>query len=237
LWCECLDGISSSQLHARSHFLRLGGHSLTLITLSAKISSTFGVSVTAVELLRHPELERMSKMLAKKQRKLSKRGAKPKEPTRVASNSYPLTLPQERLFSVQQNSPDSPFFNDGLAMNLHGRVDEHRLFEAVKMILTRHSVLRARLVQLEHGRVEQRIAAADDEFFSRVLIREFLDRSRAEQLSHRIFAQPLDLFNGPLIKIALLTSGPEAHILVICAHHIVWDGFSDNVSWPGSWWT
>lgn len=231
LWCECLDSISVPQLHARSHFLRLGGHSLTLITLSAKIASTCGVSLTAVELLRHPELGMMSKLVAEKKVELCVRGSHPKiEAATIVPELYPLTLPQERLFSVQQNSPDSPFFNDGLAINIRGRVDEQRLVEAVKEILGRHSVLRARLVQLDHGAVEQRIVKPDEAFFSRVFIAESLDRPRAEQQAHRIFAQPLDLFSGSLIKVALLTSHPEEHILVVCAHHIIWDGFSDNVS-------
>ncbi|CAE6490032.1 unnamed protein product, partial [Rhizoctonia solani] len=41
--------------------------------------------------------------------------------------------------------------------------------------------------------------------------------------------QQFDLFAGPLLKVALLSSGSEDHILVVCAHHIIWDGYSDNI--------
>ncbi|KAB5588963.1 Non-ribosomal peptide synthetase [Ceratobasidium theobromae] len=230
LWCECLGGLSVAQLNAQSHFLRLGGHSLTLITLSAKISSVFRVSLRAVELLRNLELGAMSKLIAERRAVLSMCDSQPGfETVETESDSYPLTLPQERLFAVQQKSPDSPFFNDGLAIDIRGRVDEERLVYAVKEILQRHVVLRARLVQREHGAVDQQIVEPSEEFFSRVFIRESLNRSRAEQLAHRIYSQPLNLFTGPLIKVAFLTSDPEEHILVVCVHHIIWDGFSDNI--------
>ncbi|KAF8601077.1 acetyl-CoA synthetase-like protein [Ceratobasidium sp. AG-I] len=71
LWTQCLDGVPLDNLNAGSNLIHLGGHSLTMITLAAKIRTTMGVNVSAVELLQSPTLGRMARFFERQQPRLS----------------------------------------------------------------------------------------------------------------------------------------------------------------------
>ncbi|KAG8719029.1 hypothetical protein FRC08_003831 [Ceratobasidium sp. 394] len=279
LWCECLDGIDLESLSASSHFLHLGGHSLTLIMLAAKIDSVLGVVVSSVDLLQNPTLDQMSKLLEphrhkaipnehaslsgpklgrgcgvsfmgklvgkaakrfgslgllrflpfrqaeKPQSVLEKTGGPVRD---LDVGTHPLSSAQARLYVAQQSAPESPVFNDGVAINITGEISDQDMCAALKALLQRHAILRVKLFQDDAAQVLQEILPFDEALFDEAFSHYKLERSEAARRAHEIFVRPFNLFEGRLIRIALLSSGAE-HILVICAHHIIWDGFSDRV--------
>ncbi|KAG9092289.1 hypothetical protein FS749_015859 [Ceratobasidium sp. UAMH 11750] len=278
LWCECLDGIDLESLSASSHFLHLGGHSLTLIMLAAKIDSVLGVVVSSVDLLQNPTLDQMSKLLEphrhkaipnehaslsgpklgrgcgvsfmgklvgkaakrfgslgllrflpfrqaeKPQSVLEKTGGPVRD---LDVGTHPLSSAQARLYVAQQSAPESPVFNDGVAINITGEISDQDMCAALKALLQRHAILRVKLFQDDAAQVLQEILPFDEALFDEAFSHYKLERSEAARRAHEIFVRPFNLFEGRLIRIALLSSGAE-HILVICAHHIIWDGFSDR---------
>lgn len=237
LWCQCLNHVSPDSLSAQSHFIRLGGHSLTLITLAAKISSATGAKVSAIELLENPTLAQMSQLLGLRAPTLepmdslcSDSTADGYENTLTDSvgNTHPLSSAQARLYTVQQKSPDSPVFNDGVAITITGNIVNEDIRAAMEAIIQRHAILRVKLVQDSEAQIQQETLPFDESFFGAVFSYEHLERPAAVRRAHEIFGKPFDLFQSPLIRVALLSSEGE-HILVVCAHHIIWDGFSDKV--------
>ncbi|CAE6461460.1 unnamed protein product [Rhizoctonia solani] len=235
LWCQCLDGLSPNLLLPSSHIVHLGGHSLTMITLAAKIHSTTGIQVSTVDLLRNPTLGQMSKLLdyyaqTRESNDISAT-LKPRVPSKSLiglPQTYPLSSAQARLYVVQQNSPKSPVFNDGVAINVVGEVSYESMRAALKELILRHAILRVKLVQDADSRVSQEILPFSDSLFASIFTHKQLDRPEAVQHAHEVFTRPFDLFKSPLVQIALLSSTKE-HILVVCAHHIIWDGFSDRI--------
>ncbi|QRV78669.1 AMP binding enzyme [Ceratobasidium sp. AG-Ba] len=238
LWCECLEGINRESLSSSSHFIHLGGHSLTLILLASKIDSRIGVSVSSVDLLRAPTLGQMSGLLEARQRETSGRPAdlvNCQTNTDLNSGTHPLSSAQARLYVAQQASPESPVFNDGVAINITGEISYDNMHAAIKAMLVRHAILRVKLVQNDAGQVLQEVLPIDDAFFDSVFTYEKLSRPAAVQRAHELFVRPFKFLalggaaeDEHLIRIALFSS-EEEHILVICAHHIIWDGFSDRV--------
>ncbi|KAG8794003.1 hypothetical protein FRC12_000878 [Ceratobasidium sp. 428] len=233
LWSECLDGINLELLSASSHFLHLGGHSLTLIMLAAKIFSVMGVEVSSVDLLQNPTLGQMSKFLESRgEVSIANRRASADHPAAnhhdLDVGTHPLSSAQARLYVAQQISPESPVFNDGLAIKISGDISDQDLYTALKETIRRHSILRVKLSQDDTAQVLQEIIPFDNDFFDAVFCHERLGHKEAARRAHEIFVRPFKLFEDPLIRIALLSSEAE-HILVVCAHHIIWDGFSDRV--------
>ncbi|KAG8744267.1 hypothetical protein FRC10_010430 [Ceratobasidium sp. 414] len=279
LWCECLDGIDLELLSSSSHFLHLGGHSLTLIMLAAKIDSAMGVIVSSVDLLQNPTLGQMSELLEVRRPEAvpnkrsspnrpalgrqcgisfvgkligevakrlfpfvlprispSRRGGKLQSPLEVTNGSvrdfdvgiHPLSSAQARLYVAQQKVPDSPVFNDGVAINIVGEISDQDMCTALTTMIRRHAILRVKLFQDDVAQVLQEIVPFSDALFDEVFSHDKLERPEAARRAHDMFVRPFNLFEGHLIRIALLSSGAE-HILVVCAHHIIWDGFSDRV--------
>ncbi|KAG9087678.1 hypothetical protein FRC06_002424, partial [Ceratobasidium sp. 370] len=236
LWCQCLDGIDLDSLSTSSHFLHLGGHSLTLIMLAAKIDSVMGVAVSSVDLLQSPTLGQMSELLEARRREAAVPNGHPSPDNATTNGSardldvgiHPLSSAQARLYVAQQSAPESPVFNDGVAINIAGEISDQDMCAALKTLIQRHAILRVKLFQDDTAQVLQEIIPFDDVLFNAVFSYDKLERPEAVRRAHEIFVRPFNLFEDFLIRIALLSSGTE-HILVICAHHIIWDGFSDRV--------
>ena len=51
-------------------------------------------------------------------------------------------------------------------------------------------------------------------------------RQEAERLARQEARRPFDLARGPLLRVTLLTLGPEEHLLLLTMHHIVSDAWS-----------
>ncbi|KAF8601078.1 acetyl-CoA synthetase-like protein [Ceratobasidium sp. AG-I] len=101
LWTQCLDGVPLDNLNAGSNLIHLGGHSLTMIALAAKIRTTMGVSVSAVELLQNPTLGRMSKFIERQR-------------TKSSSSEGSSSTPSSPILS----SPDSSVYEPDSAPNV-----------------------------------------------------------------------------------------------------------------------
>lgn len=231
LWCECLERISPEDLTAQSHFIHMGGHSLTSIRLAGMIYSTMGVPVSAIELINHPTLSQMSDLIERRKLAEGTPTVHPngqEESMDLDGKTHPLSLAQARLYAVQQTSPDSPVFNDGVAINISGDISLEKMTNSLKTLLQRHAILRVKLFEDSKAQIFQEVMALDDSMFDAIFTHGSLERPVAVQRARDMFSKPFILFGSPLIQIALFSSGLE-HILVICAHHIIWDGYSDEV--------
>ncbi|KAJ7249890.1 hypothetical protein C8J57DRAFT_1723734 [Mycena rebaudengoi] len=232
LWQHCLD-VPVASLHTQSHFIQLGGHSLTLITLAAKIRSKMGVSVSAIDLLRNPRFSQMSKLLDECEQFPLPTSSETEEsdanPLLMSGDTHPLSSAQARLYVVQQNSPSSPVFNDGLALKIHGPISRENMRIAIQMMIRRHDILRIKLALDDEAHVYQQVLLFDEAMFEGIFEHQTLDQSEVVRRASEIYLKPFNLFESPLIRIALLSSGEFEHVLVVCAHHIIWDGFSDRI--------
>ncbi|KAF4573170.1 Nonribosomal Peptide Synthase (NRPS) [Pleurotus pulmonarius] len=231
LWCQCLERTSLEDLTPQSHFVHMGGHSLTLIRLAGMVYSTMGVPVSAIELINYPTLSQMSDLIERRKLAEGTSTAQPngqEESMDLDGKTHPLSLAQARLYAVQQTSPDSPVFNDGVAINISGDISLDRMTNALRTLLQRHSILRVKLCEDSKAQIFQEVVPLDESMFDAIFTHDSLERAVAVQRAHDLFSKPFSLFGQPLIRIALFSSGLE-HTLVICAHHIIWDGYSDKV--------
>lgn len=228
LWREvlCLES-PSIHLGRTSTLVQLGGHSLTFVSLTSKIYKHFKLRVTVTELARHQALSDMAAFLDS----LPRHSAERPSVSHTADEPFDLTLPQQLLYLAQSKEPHSPFFNDGVAIEIEGWCDLVRLESAVQCIVQRHEALRCVLVKTSDGdKVQQCLLPWSQSLWETMWHPQTIRADSFEGVSANIFSTPLDLFCGPLIKVHLLQGeGGRRSVLIVQAHHIIWDGFSDGI--------
>ncbi len=140
----------------------------------------------------------------------------------------PASFGQERLWLLQQMTPEGFAYNIPGAVRLAGPLDLGALERALTKIVERHEVLRTtlelegdRLVQIVHPAIPVRL---EKRSLSHVL-GDARHRAVSEEVT-RLAQQPFDLASCPYWRFALLQIGPEEHVLAIVQHHIVSDGWS-----------
>ncbi|MFF1379230.1 condensation domain-containing protein [Streptomyces sp. NPDC058308] len=137
---------------------------------------------------------------------------------------FPASYAQQRMWFFHQLQRDNPYYNIPLALRWSGRVDVAALRSALEQVVARHEILRTTFAT-ENGEPLQVVAAAGAPALETVE----LPPEQERQWSLDWVDRPFDLTRGPLLRAALVTTGPDRHLLILCQHHIVTDGWSLNL--------
>ncbi|RMU33483.1 Pyoverdine sidechain peptide synthetase II, D-Asp-L-Thr component, partial [Pseudomonas amygdali pv. morsprunorum] len=136
----------------------------------------------------------------------------------------PLSYAQQRMLFLWQMEPGNAAYNVPMAVRLNGRLDRQALSAALDRLVQRHETLRTRFVS-EDGAFYQEIlqqATVALEFAS-VAPADIENQVRAE------LQKAFDLLSGTLLRVRLFQLGEAEHVLTVCMHHIVSDGWSGEV--------
>ncbi|MEZ4287385.1 MAG: condensation domain-containing protein [Polyangiales bacterium] len=139
----------------------------------------------------------------------------------------PLSEPQRELWlSVEFGGRDANCaYNECVAVEVDGSIDEHALNKAIAAVVARHDALRG-TVSSDGANL---LISEEPRFGFRVV--EFSDTRADESLSHFFeeeMGQPFDLVQGPLLRATLIRL-PAKNVIVVTAHHIVCDGWSFGI--------
>ena len=118
----------------------------------------------------------------------------------------------------------------GCAFRLAGPLDRAVLRQALAEVVARHEALRAAF-PLVGGSTVQAIAEAAEADLELVEVgAEAGDReARAAELAAELALRPFDLRSPPLLRAGLQRLGPDDHVLVLAAEHLVADAWSLKV--------
>ncbi|MEV0728359.1 amino acid adenylation domain-containing protein [Polymorphospora sp. NPDC050346] len=144
----------------------------------------------------------------------------------VAPEAAPPSFGQERLWFMEQFAPGTPAYVIPSTIRLRGPLDPDLLRQAFDAVAARHDSLRMRFTQTADGRPRVEVAdavrvplplvTADDEEHGRALVAAAARR-------------PFDLTHAPLVRALLVRLGPDDHLLHVATHHIVSDGWSQDL--------
>jgi hypothetical protein len=139
--------------------------------------------------------------------------------------TMPLTSAQQRLWFLDRlDATASSAYHLSVALRLRGEVDIEALQSALDAVTQRHEILRTRFANVE-GQPRQVVDES-----SRVTVqRDVWDDASGRPLVDQIIEdseRPFDLARGPLIRINLLRTGENEHVLVVVQHHIISDRWS-----------
>ncbi|WP_406353992.1 amino acid adenylation domain-containing protein [Streptomyces sp. NBC_00658] len=220
LWGELL---GRERIGAADDFFALGGHSLLLTRLLARIRREFHGDVTLQDLFERPTVAGLAPLLSRQET--------PDGGAVVARGDVtvpgPLSWTQERLWLEEQLRPGDAAYNMPVVLRLRGTLDDAALQSAVDTVVARHAVLRTVFEAGPDGTPLQR--AVDD---ARVLVRHADlsgapdPESAAVAAAMRGIKEPFDLTRGPLLRAELLRIGQQDQLLALTVHHIAFDGWS-----------
>ncbi len=233
LWKETL---GAENISALDNFFKIGGHSLKMVVLQAKIESVFGCRLSVRMLFENFSLRAMAACIdaaapagAKAgegpvAEKMGSSAAESAESSKDAGEGgrsvYPVSSVQKRLFIVESMEGPSASYNLPFFLKITGRLDMLKFSGAIETMIARHEALRTSFetvdgepVQIVHPVVR--------------LKKFFQDASSGVPQDYlREFVRPFDLSEPPLLRVKLLKVGENEHWLLLDVHHIIFDGMS-----------
>lgn len=152
----------------------------------------------------------------------------------VSADGTTITLPstesqREVWLAARFVGDNSVAYNEGLSLDLAGRLDEPALRHALQTLLDRHESLRARFSRDGRSLVIDTSMELDLPVHELSGFDEPTRSAALAQLCDHEMGARFDLRRGPLVRFRLVRLGAEHHKLLFVTHHAVCDGWSAAV--------
>lgn len=219
------DLLQAAPADVSGDFFAHGGHSLLALRLLARIRAEKGVNIPLSSFFVRPTVEHLALMI--------ETGGVDEEfeaiPRVPRTGELPLSSPQRRLWAARQIGDEPARHNTAFAARVRGPLDTVALRAAVDWIVRRHEGLRSSFP----ARDGEPVVVVHDEidcWLPHVDLSQVPEGVRAAAIDEhvrRLATDVYDLARGPMLRVGVVSSGPQEHHLLVGMHHIV----SDNWSW------
>jgi amino acid adenylation domain-containing protein len=219
------------ELDVRDDFFALGGHSLLAAQLTARLNREFGITLSFRTLFDAPTIEALAAAIGKQVESGTAPAAQPILP-RAEQDRAPLSLMQQRLWSLEQLQPGRVTYNAPSAHRLRGHLDEDAFERALQALTQRQPSMRTafhehagKVEQVVEAQVETRLFPAEDLSALPEDEREAVLMQRLQVLTDT----PFDLTHAPLFSARMFRLAEDDHAFFFMPHHIIWDGWSFDI--------
>ncbi|MTJ18651.1 non-ribosomal peptide synthetase [Dolichospermum sp. UHCC 0299] len=227
IWAQVL---KLEQVGIHDNFFTFGGHSLLATQLVSRIRTSFKVELPLRSLFAAPTVAQLSPHIQRLQQQELELTSPPILP-RDENAELPLSYAQQRLWFLDQLQPNSSLYNIPIALRLVGTLNQAALAQSLEEIIHRHEALRTNFITVD-GTPRQVIQTATNWTVSVVNFRHLSTSAQeiaAQQLAQKQAIQSFDLASEVLIRVTLVVLSETEHLLNVCMHHIVSDGWSMGV--------
>ena len=174
-----------------------------------------------------PELSRAKRALLEQRLRRSVQTVGPAIPRRQASAAPPLSYAQERIWFMEQFAPGTGAYGSPLVIRLGAGADLTAFAAALREVSARHESLRMRFPATEDGRPT---AVVDPPSAVPLPVYDVPDEAAATAAIDAAVIRPFDLAAGPLLRAQVLrVAGGTQHVALLDLHHIVTDGWSNDI--------
>ncbi|HEY4059961.1 MAG TPA: amino acid adenylation domain-containing protein, partial [Kofleriaceae bacterium] len=211
IWQELL-GVERIGVH--DDFFALGGHSLLATRLLTQLRTRFAVELSVRTVFDAKTVEGLAPRIA-----TSAASATP--PLVRAEQRSELSFTERRLWFLHELDPESLAYQIAYARRLEG-IDVETLRRAFELLVHRHESLRTTF------------PARDGEPYRHVHppTRWTLDVYAGQAEAQR---RPFDIATGPLLRTHAVRVSDDTLVLYVTLHHIITDGWSDEILWRELW--
>lgn len=221
IWAEILDAAVPS---VHENFFAIGGHSLLAIQAVNRINETFDIDLEVRALLDTPTIEGLAAEVDTASRR----------PRNIAGRRDPVpgglpvraSLGQERMWLLQQMSPNRPGYHLSVELRIKGRLDVDALQSALDLVTRRHQSLRTRL-RWSGDKLWQVLEPAEG---LHLVLDDLRGLSGAQETAEKLLNSAagtlFDLADEPPMRARLVRLADEEHILSLVVHHAAADGWS-----------
>lgn len=160
-------------------------------------------------------------------------------PEKGTADAYamPASVAQRRFWVLEEFSPGNPALHMRACVRLKGSLSQAALGKSLQLLVERHETLRTSF-QTINDELVQLIAPTGNLPLTVTSLEDMREKDQEQELWKAIrseTAAPFDWLHGPLIRARLFRLGPGEHVLVITTHHILVDGWSQNVIQRDLW--
>jgi len=213
------------------NFFEIGGHSLLATQVITRVRNAFGSEIGVGSIFEEPTVKGLARRIEDAMMAGEKQEALPLAPASRDGQRVvrlPLSFAQQRLWFLDQLTPNNSIYNITVAVRLEGRLNIEILESAINEVVRRHEVLRTR-IEVEAGEPAQVV----EEWEYRMLEVEDLTsltleerEEEAGRISTAMARIGFDLSRGPLLRVKALKLEEERHVLLYSLHQIVSDAWS-----------
>ena len=223
IWTELL-GVDRVGVH--DNFFDLGGHSLLVMRMAARLRRTFGISPALPALFSAGTLGELAGLIDGTQSPDSSSARR--IASRAQQDVSPLSSMQQRVWFMEQLHPGRRTYHIPQAQRLYGPIDPAALDHAANALVLRHPALRT-VLDGESDPVQRVQAPARSTLFPAEPVPGSTAEEREARLADRLAelsAEPFAFAVGPLFRMHLFQLSAEEHVMFLMSHHIIADGLS-----------
>ncbi|KZN77721.1 hypothetical protein N477_11370, partial [Pseudoalteromonas luteoviolacea H33-S] len=225
IWQEVL---GLERVGISDNFFDLGGHSLLVTKLVARIGEVFEVTLALREVFEQPKLANLASLLSGEHS-----GAMRPPLTAVSREQVlPLSFAQQRLWLLDKIDGGSVHYNMPAALKLSGNLNGQALQAAFSTIMVRHESLRTCFIAGDDGEPVQVIQAPQTfevPLTDLSALPEAAQETQIEEAVAKEAASAFELSRDLMLRARLLKVSDLEHILLVTMHHIASDGWSMGI--------
>ena len=198
-------------------FFALGGHSLLAMRLLSRVRATLGADLSLRTVFDAPTVAGLAARLEDGRR--TRAALTPQE----RFEPVPPSFAQQRLWFLYRLHGPSPTYNIPLAWRVRGRLDRDAFRLAVADVAGRHEALRTVLPDVAGVPVQRLVPPGSVPVRFAEIEPDDLARHVEEAAGHgfRLDAEPPT-------RVAVFSTAPDEHVLLVLIHHVAGDEGSDG---------
>ncbi len=226
------DALKISGVDRDSDYFDLGGNSVLGLSVLDRVNRRYKVKLTLPSLYETSTVSAMAALVRARAQVTEGQAAAGGIPRTAGSGPYLPSHGQEALWFLDQFQPGIAIYNVPHDLHLRGPVDVAAMRRALAGMEERHVALRTRYIEVD-GEPRVVLRQADEREM------EFADLSGIPDHKQRLAeattrlrtaaAAPMDLSTGPLYRKLLIRLAEDDHILLLVAHHSVYDGWTPAI--------
>ncbi|HTK11515.1 MAG TPA: amino acid adenylation domain-containing protein, partial [Ktedonobacteraceae bacterium] len=228
IWKDLLD---APMIGVHDNFFQSGGHSLLATQVISRVRSILHAEISILSLFEAPTIAGLAQHIAQKLLDEQQANAPVALMPVPRTQDLPLSFAQQRLWFLDQLEPGSVAYLLPRSLRMHGALHVAALEQSLQALVERHESLRTTF----HAQVGQPVQVIHPSV--RILLPiidlQGLAGEAREQEARRLAEQeansPCHLEYGPLMRVRLLRLATAEHIVLLTMHHIISDGWSNDV--------
>ncbi|MDP1512981.1 amino acid adenylation domain-containing protein, partial [Paenibacillus ottowii] len=212
------DILGIKKIGRNDNFFMLGGHSLKATSLVARIHKEFNLDMPLKEIFKAPIIAEIARYM-----KEAKESIYQSIQTAKEMEYYPMSSAQRRLYILNQFEGAGTAYNMPGSLLVEGSIDLELFQKTFQQLINRHETLRTSFHFIEGEPVQKII---DPVGFSVVYLES--DEEKVGEIVKE-FIKPFDLGIAPLLRVGLVKTGKDKHVMMFDMHHIISDGTSMDI--------
>ena len=222
----CMETMGIADMDTEEDFISLGINSIQILKFFAAVQEKFGVKLNFRDFKKEFTVSAVRSVI--EQQKRGRTEIQTEMLPVAKKDYYAASCEQKRLFVEYQLNREDKVYNIPAVVYIEGKISPEKMKKALTRLLERHEALRTsfsvidgEIVQVIHENAEFEFQVTDTGLA--VIDAAYIDAQMRE------FVRPFALEEVPLVRIHRLNSTQEKSVMLFDVHHIVFDGFSENV--------